>query len=130
LQKPTSQIKIIKNEELYMCSQSALNEFTSKVVAAARKSLGDKLDRVILYGSYARGDKDNDSDIDIMVLANIQSEDQWRERNKIREILSNIELDYDIVLSLNVTDCATFNKFLRVEPFFQNILRDGVILRA
>jgi len=46
-----------------MCSQSILNEITNKVVRAARECLGDKLDRVILYGSYARGDYDDESDI-------------------------------------------------------------------
>jgi len=51
-----------------MCNQSALKKITDKVVSAARESLGDKLDRVILYGSYARGDYNANSDVDIMVL--------------------------------------------------------------
>ena len=49
-----------------MCSQSVLNKITAKIVKAAKDSLGDVLDKVILYGSYARGDYDEGSDIDIM----------------------------------------------------------------
>ena len=113
-----------------MCSQSVLNELTSRVVHAARSSLGDKLDKVILYGSYARGDSDNDSDIDIMVLAHIPAEDRGLERSKIRAILGNIELELDVVLTLKVTDCETFNKFLPVEPFYKNVMKDGVVLSA
>jgi len=44
-----------------MGSRSVLDEITAKVVQAARESLGDKLDKVILYGSYARGDYDDES---------------------------------------------------------------------
>ena len=113
-----------------MCSQTTLNIITDKVVQAARESLGDKLDKVILYGSYARGDYDDESDIDIMVLADIPLVDRGREREKIRKILDYIDLDYDAVLSLNVTDCETFNKFLSVEPFYKRVLSDGVVLRA
>jgi len=43
------------------------NEVSTKV----RSALGDKLNKIILYGSYARGDYDVESDIDIMVLADI-----------------------------------------------------------
>ena len=113
-----------------MCSQSVLNQVTDRVVEAAKKSLGEKLDRVILYGSYARGDNGDESDIDIMVLADIPLENRGIERKKIRKLLNHIELELDVVLALNVTDCETFNKFLRVEPFYQNVLKDGVVLSA
>jgi len=111
-----------------MCSQLTLNQISTRVVQVARESLGDKLDKVILYGSYARGDYDDESDIDIMILADIPLVDRGREREKIRSLLNYIDLDFDVVLSLNVTDCDTFNKFLPVEPFYKRVLSDGVIL--
>ena len=113
-----------------MCNQTVLNEITSKVVQAAKDSLGEKLDRVILYGSYARGDYDDESDIDIMVLADIPLEHRGREREKIREFLGYIDLDYNTVLSLNVTDCATFNRYFYDLPFYRNVWNDGLVLYA
>lgn len=49
--------------------------------------LGNHLNRIILYGSYARGDFRQDSDMDIMILADIQSE----------EISSYADRIYDII---------------------------------
>jgi len=113
-----------------MCSRTTLNHITNRVVQAAKESLGSRLDKVILYGSYARGDNVEESDIDIMILADIPLESRGLERNKIRDILNYIDLECDVVLSLNVTDSETFNKFLPIEPFYRRVLNDGVVLSA
>ena len=48
---------------------------TKDVVDRLFDLLGDKLDRVILFGSYARGDFTPESDIDIMVILNCSEEE-------------------------------------------------------
>lgn len=113
-----------------MCSQYVLSEITGRVVKAAKDSLGNKLDKVILYGSYARGDYDDESDIDIMVLADIPRESRGTERERIRSIIGWLELEYNVVLSLKVTDCMTFYTFLEEIPFYLNVLKEGVELSA
>ena len=113
-----------------MCDQSVLNIITSKVVAAAKESLGDKLDKVILYGSYARGDYDDESDIDIMILADIPREDCGSEYNKINSFVSRLGLEHDILVYVDITDVATFNKYIDAMPFYTNVLKDGVELSA
>jgi predicted nucleotidyltransferase len=113
-----------------VCSQSALNEITTKVVQAARASLDEKLDRVILYGSYARGDYDNESDIDIMILADIPREDTNKAWKQIWALTGDLDLAYDVLVSVHVTDCTTFYKYANDLPFYMNILRDGVLLSA
>ena len=61
-----------------MCSQSKLNQILNEVAAAAKDTFGDDLQSVILYGSYARGDYDDASDIDIMIIADVNREDLFR----------------------------------------------------
>jgi predicted nucleotidyltransferase len=113
-----------------MCTVSVLNEITARVVQAARDILGDKLHRVILYGSYARGDQDDESDIDILVLADIPMEETSGAREKIRDILPAIGVEYGVVLSLCITPTAIFYRRLNVLPFYGNVLADGVVLCA
>jgi predicted nucleotidyltransferase len=113
-----------------MCENSILNAVTAAVVRAARESLGEKLNRVILYGSYARGDCDGDSDIDIMVLADIPHEDCWREYLNISKRIQGLGLENDVLISINVTDCEMFEKFQTVLPYYKTVLREGVDLSA
>jgi len=113
-----------------MCSETALNEITTKVVQAAKESLGDKLDKVILYGSYARGDYDDESDIDIMVLADIPREETNKESRRIWSITGDLDLEYNVIVSVHVTDCETFYKFINDLPFYINVMKEGVSLSA
>jgi predicted nucleotidyltransferase len=39
-----------------MCDKAVLDTITKKVCVSAREVLGDKLEKVVLFGSYARGD--------------------------------------------------------------------------
>ena len=113
-----------------MCTKITLNEITNRVVEVVSDSLGSKLDRVILYGSYARGDFDGESDIDILVLANIPKEDADKLDMQLTRFTSRLGLENDIVVSLFVKDSETFYKFLPADPFYQNVIKDGVLLNA
>ena len=48
-----------------MCTKAQLTQITKEVSEGIQNMLGDKLQNIILYGSYARGDNDDESDIDI-----------------------------------------------------------------
>ena len=113
-----------------MCTPTTLNQITDSVVKAARESLGDRLDKVILYGSYARGKYDAESDIDIMVLADIPIEDTNRAWKLIWDITGDLDLKYDVIVSVHVRDCTTFYKFINDLPFYINVVNEGVELGA
>ena len=58
-----------------MCTESQLDILLSQTVSGIQQIFEDKLDSVILFGSYARGDFDDESDVDILVLADVSAND-------------------------------------------------------
>ena len=52
-----------------------IHDIVLKFSQQVKKLLGQKLDKVILYGSYARGDYNEHSDIDIMILTTLTDEE-------------------------------------------------------
>jgi tRNA nucleotidyltransferase (CCA-adding enzyme) len=113
-----------------MCDKGVLTEITGRVCSAAREVLGDKLEKVILYGSYARGDYDEYSDVDIFVLADIAQEDCCDTSLSILRRIKGVSLEHDILICPHVTGSATFYKYLGALPFYTNVLKDGVELYA
>jgi predicted nucleotidyltransferase len=111
-----------------VCNQSTLNIITNKIVQEVKENFGNRLDKIILYGSYARGDNEGDSDIDIMALVDVSPEYANRLDMQLTRFTSRLGLEFDVVVSLFVKDCNTFYKYLHIEPFYQNVMKDGVIL--
>ena len=109
-----------------MCSKSQLNKVTSSVAEEAKRLLGDKLDAVILYGSYARGDYDDESDIDIMVVVDCRTEDLHRFRHMLTDVSSHLSLEYGVTVSVAMADTESFNRYGNFLPFYININREGI----
>lgn len=95
-----------------------------------REVLGKELDKVILYGSYARGDNRSDSDVDVIALVKLDEEQLQFVRRKLNVICSRIGLKYDLLLSLVVKNEKKFYKDMDILPFYQNIVKEGVVVYA
>jgi predicted nucleotidyltransferase len=113
-----------------MSGKKDIRAITQQVVEGARARYGDRLDRVLLYGSYARGDFNDDSDIDIMVLADIDPCEADRVDRELIRLASRLDLEYDVCLSLTIRDSQTFKAWSEVVPFYRNVSREGVPLNA
>lgn len=108
-----------------MRSKQAIDEILKKVYHAAKDVLGDKLEKVMLFGSYARGDFDDESDIDIFVLADIAQEETNAIWKKIDRAAGDLDWEYDVIVSIHVTSSSLFHRFCNVMPYFMNIVKDG-----
>jgi predicted nucleotidyltransferase len=59
---------------------------------------GDQLKAVYLYGSYARGDYRQGSDVNVMILLK-DFKNYWDERYRSSQLASDISLEYDVTVS-------------------------------
>ena len=112
-----------------LCTTENLRYILSDLTDELRGICGENLENVILYGSYARGDADAESDIDIMILINgVPREELWRYEARISPVLSRIERvwNYEILLSVVLEDTATFEKYAAYMPFFRNVTKEGI----
>lgn len=107
-----------------------INEILKKYVDEIHKLYGSRLKTVILYGSYARGDFDQDSDIDIMILVDLEDQEIREKGHLLSDITFDYNFDNDLAIMPVVKNLDHFNKWLRAYPFYYNIKREGVELYA
>lgn len=105
-----------------------IREFTIK----SKELLGNHLKQMILYGSYARGDFNENSDIDIMILIDMKDRELENYYEKIIELAYDIESEneFKIHLSPLVKNIDKFNYWLDTIPFYMNVEREGVSLNG
>ena len=107
-----------------------INSILEEFIEGAKNILGNRMKKIILYGSYARGDYKKDSDIDIMILTDLKDDEISEYRDKIWEFAYNIEFDnnFDINLSPLIKNIDKFNYWLEALPFYINVQNEGVVL--
>ena len=83
--------------------------------------------KLILYGSFARGDNRKDSDLDIIILLDkdqISREDEKR----VKYPLYDIEFESGQVISPLVLSKTDWETRHLATPFYQNIISEGIEL--
>lgn len=107
-----------------------LNGILKKYVEDIHQLYGEQLKAVILYGSYARGDFQPDSDIDIMILVDLAEQEIVEKGHKLSAMTFEYDFDFDLSIMPIVKNIDHFNKWLRSYPFYYNIKKEGVELYA
>ncbi len=84
---------------------------------------GEQLKAVVLYGSYARGDYDAESDIDVLIVLN-NYEQYGREIERTGKLICSISLDYGVTVSpIFMRECDWIKG---EKPLLRNVQAEGV----
>jgi predicted nucleotidyltransferase len=102
--------------------KAALSEF----VARLREKYADEVMLVMLFGSKVRGDFDEESDLDVLVVV---EGDGWRFHRDISFIGSRASLDYDVNISPKALTRTHYRNLQELRtPFFESMQAEGVEL--
>lgn len=107
-----------------LSKQTVLDSYIDSI----KKIYGSHLKEVILYGSYARGNAREDSDIDIMILLDIPDEEIKQYQEKLLDVTFDYNFDNDIEINIIAHSKKLFNKWIDAYPFFKNVRNEGVVL--
>ena len=104
-----------------------IDKAVKRYAEEAKITYGDILYKVILYGSYARGDFDDESDVDIMILLDVPRDEIPNERQKTSAISSqlDVEFDYNLLFAPIVESKEVFIKYQNAMQFFRNVMEEG-----
>ena len=103
-----------------------INDFLNEL----KELFGNRLKDAILFGSYARGDFNADSDIDIMILIDIEETEFHKYRSLITRIADKVDWNFDTLISPILVNHLDFEKNKSFTPFYSNVNREGVHLNA
>lgn len=107
-------------QRIAMKKQEALQEF----LKTAKQKHGDKIEQIILFGSYARGEAAEESDIDVLIVGDITLDE-------LIDISFPLLLKYGVYISPHVIT-ARHLSYLEKEGygFIKNVKKEGKIIYA
>ncbi|MCU6766369.1 MAG: nucleotidyltransferase domain-containing protein [Blautia sp.] len=93
-----------------------------------KRLLGEKLTKVIVYGSYARGDYRDNSDVDIMILVKMTDEEIRTVKNDIYDLAFEVEMNTGIEISPVIKNEEQYEYWVDTLPFYRNVRDEGIVV--
>ena len=102
--------------------QNIMLSFASQL----RSILGNRLSQIIVYGSYARGDYNDYSDVDVMILVKMSEAEIKEIENEIYDLAFEIEMSTGVDISPVIKNEEQYEYWSDTLPYYRNIKREGV----
>ena len=109
-----------------MCTKSQLDNITTQLVNIYRNAYGNAIVSILLYGSYARNEESNQSDVDIVAIVKGNREELQKKLRIVWEESADIGLENDVVVSPTVVPFDEFERYRTSLPYYMNIEKEGI----
>lgn len=108
-----------------MCNKNQAVEILGKVYDQCLNIFSNIKD-AYLYGSYARGDYHSESDVDILLIVDLEQQEISKHRMAVASVSSRLSLEYGVTVSVTVKAASQFYKYRAILPFYKNVLSEGI----
>ena len=103
-----------------------LNDIVLNMKKGYEQVYRDNIIDIYLYGSYARGDYNAESDIDFAAVVKGERLDLQRKLKAMWDIAADLGMERDVVISPTVIPYSEFIKYKDELPYYRNIIREGL----
>lgn len=108
-----------------MCTENQVDNISKQISQSYRSVYGDSIVAIYLYGSYARGNYTDESDIDITAIVKGNRTDLQEKLKLVWDISADIGLENDVVVSPTVIPYAEYEEYKEILPYYMNIQKEG-----
>lgn len=115
-------------DSMLSLTNEIIDNVCKEVVTHLRNGISNNLYEIILYGSCARGDFTEDSDIDIAVILNCKRSEVERYNELFATISTNMAMKYFVVINFIGLPFDEFNGKSNWYSYYKNIKKEGVII--
>lgn len=109
-----------------MCSKLQLKQISEQMTECYRRVYGEKIVSILLYGSYARGDNTDESDIDIVAIVEGERLELQKKLREVWDFSTELGLENDVVVSPTVIPYDEYEDYKQVLPYYINITKEGI----
>jgi len=102
------------------------DEMRNELVQGLTDIFRNNISMIILYGSAARGDATQESDVDIATVVKNQMDDATKRRFLSRA--ADMDIRYERVFSIVDILESNMKKWEDVLPYYRNVKREGIVL--
>jgi predicted nucleotidyltransferase len=106
----------------------AIQPVSARFLAALRARFGARLTECIVFGSWARGDATEDSDLDVFVVVDELTDAERREIAEMAYDVDSVEHDLHGLSPLAYSTSQAAELRARGRRLFADIVRDGIAL--
>ncbi len=99
-----------------------INSILQKIKASVHATEPDAT--LILYGSYARGNYREDSDVNLLILLDKENVTRLDEK-RVKYPLYEIEFNSGIIISPIVLSKKVWESKHKISPFYHNVIKEG-----
>ncbi len=90
----------------------------------------ERLSQIIVYGSYERGDYNDYSDVDVMILVKMSEAGIKKIENEIYDLAFEIEMNTGVDISPVIKNENQYEYWSDTLPYYKNIKREGVVING